>query len=789
MSVLPSMPGMLPSESDDLQIEIRGLLQHAFASQREWIDNRLKQQEQLLSRLMVQATERGRSTACGGNANLTVTGEIISRGDTPKDLGAAGAFESESSDSRAPRTPIPAFMSSPASGGSFSKPPPATQDAFVKPQKPSRQSTEDLTAAEASSLGTGEVSNAQIKNSESAVGMDAVVPISAPIAEAATENDELQDLVSRLEDMFDLLDLDASGTINRGELKKAFEQVGIPPIPAIQAFLQNGSNMEIDRLEWLHTIEDASNQAPDEFTTFAKKLIDVQSEKGSILSDAKKPYCRTYIRHDSQNRMLWDMLMMILLFWVCLSMPLVLGFGEIAWISSVDRVADVLFLLDVAFNFWTTYIDRNDVLVTHNKQMALHYLRTWFLLDFISSVPWDLVTAGLLPSLQSIKMLKIGKIAKVFKLLRLGKMIKSFASSELLETIEDQFSPKASQTLGRLINLIVVTFMVCHWLACFLAVFDNGMFEFYLGPEASAIEQKYVSAFYWAVTTLTTVGYGDFVPKSDQERGYVMIAMLIGSAFFGYIIGSITSVITDMDIDKRKFNERMDVVQAWLDFHERMPAILRRRIRRHFKEHYRNKTIADDATIVSELSGMLRADTAYFIIHEKVHKNPVFRGLPGSALASLVCVLKKTTAKPDENIVIAGDPGAAMYVIIEGQAEVTEGELWVPSDVPREYAVKLAKDLDEGASFGEEILFSLEQSYRYTVTARASVSMYELAMDSFQYQFRNMPELTQRMLVNLFRSRKNMMRLRWKEVKQKTAVSLAVPDFASVVCTAVKSAA
>jgi hypothetical protein len=49
---------------------------------------------------------------------------------------------------------------------------------------------------------------------------------------------------------------------------------------------------------------------------------------------------------------------------------------------------DILFCIDVAVTFCTAYVSRG-VYHANLREISLHYLRTWFLIDFFGSVPFD----------------------------------------------------------------------------------------------------------------------------------------------------------------------------------------------------------------------------------------------------------------------------------------------------------------------------------------------------------------------------------------------------------------
>ena len=58
--------------------------------------------------------------------------------------------------------------------------------------------------------------------------------------------------------------------------------------------------------------------------------------------------------------MTWDLFVILLTIWNCLSIPFFFAFNtpESIILEVVDNIIDVLFLFDMVFNFFTTYINR-----------------------------------------------------------------------------------------------------------------------------------------------------------------------------------------------------------------------------------------------------------------------------------------------------------------------------------------------------------------------------------------------------------------------------------------------
>jgi hypothetical protein len=80
--------------------------------------------------------------------------------------------------------------------------------------------------------------------------------------------------------------------------------------------------------------------------------------------------------------------------------------------------------------------------------------------------------------------------------------------------------------------------------------------------------KRIVLMLYFALTTLSTVGYGDYHPISDLEMIITSLVMLGGVAFFSYIMGNFIEIITNYDA-KMGTLDKSDELNTWITSLER----------------------------------------------------------------------------------------------------------------------------------------------------------------------------------------------------------------------------
>ena len=198
----------------------------------------------------------------------------------------------------------------------------------------------------------------------------------------------------------------------------------------------------------------------------------------------------------------------------------------------------------------------------------INYLSGWFAVDIVSTIPWTdvLVFLGTTGSENAKDLKRSLRLSRLLRLLKLGRMLKIKARLEDTFQIQEGFK--------EVTNFLIMFALLTHWFACaFYALGDShldrqhadwnketGMYE----CNGSSLDladcswatgrklytnhrsENYPAAGYWAVMTLTTVGYGDVSAKFTTQRYLGAFAMVVGALMFAYGVSHIVNIIEEL---------------------------------------------------------------------------------------------------------------------------------------------------------------------------------------------------------------------------------------------------
>jgi len=338
-------------------------------------------------------------------------------------------------------------------------------------------------------------------------------------------------------------------------------------------------------------------------------------------------------------------------------------------------------------------------------------------------------------SVKSAKLLKTSKIFKMLKMMRLSKVHKIIRFANLPGSLDELMSTSQMQARITFGGLFCVMLLICHWLACGMCLFGCDFSN--SNCDLPSVD-RYLTGYYWAITTVTTVGYGDITGSTTQTRCYTVFAMLVGGAFYGYFIGSISSVVSINDLNAKAYFARMDNLQAWLD-HSCFPPELRSKIHRYFKTHFSQKPAPDEISILTDLSPELRNAVSKYLIGGDVMHIPMFERLPKGVMPRIMQILQSTSCEADSVICEDGEAGSAMYIITKGIAHKTVQN--------SDETIRICT----GDCFGEEIVVGCKEAYEYTIIAATDIELIYIAEDELRNCLVSMPDVFKSMRATVAR--------------------------------------
>jgi len=91
----------------------------------------------------------------------------------------------------------------------------------------------------------------------------------------------------------------------------------------------------------------------------------------------------------------------------------------------LDVAVDILFTFDILINFISAYEDTFTCkLETSLCAIGKNYIMSWFLLDVLCVIPFDLIEYIVLEDSRHIKLVRLTRLARIYKLTRIIRLLK-----------------------------------------------------------------------------------------------------------------------------------------------------------------------------------------------------------------------------------------------------------------------------------------------------------------------------------------------------------------------------
>ncbi|XP_028677815.1 potassium voltage-gated channel subfamily H member 5 [Erpetoichthys calabaricus] len=423
------------------------------------------------------------------------------------------------------------------------------------------------------------------------------------------------------------------------------------------------------------------------------RLAEVLQLGSDILPQYKQEAPKTpphIILHYCAFKTTWDWVILILTFYTAIMVPYNVSFktkqNNIAWLV-LDSVVDVIFLVDIVLNFHTTFVGPGGEVISDPKLIRMNYLKTWFVIDLLSCLPYDIINAfenvdegisSLFSSLKVVRLLRLGRVArKLDHYLEYGAAV--------------------------LVLLVCVFGLVAHWLACIwysigdYEVIDeltntiqtdswlyqlamsigspyrynvSGSGQWEGGPSKDSL---YISSLYFTMTSLTTIGFGNIAPTTDGEKIFSVAMMMVGSLLYATIFGNVTTIFQQMYANTNRYHEMLNNVRDFLKLYQ-VPKGLSERVMDYIVSTWAMSKGIDTEKVLSICPKDMRADICVHLNRKVFNEHPAFRLASDGCLRSLAVEFQTIHCAPGDLIYHAGESVDALCFVVSGSLEVIQDD-------------------------------------------------------------------------------------------------------------------
>ncbi|EAR98365.2 cation channel family protein (macronuclear) [Tetrahymena thermophila SB210] len=387
---------------------------------------------------------------------------------------------------------------------------------------------------------------------------------------------------------------------------------------------------------------------------------------------------------------IWQTIILICDSIVMIYIPFQISFQpiEVVEVYLLKVVLPIVYFMNLFINLNVSAYDKGIVITSRSKIVKLYFTNS-FIFDFIAI---------------------IASFSHSFLLL-----IRYFYSNSLIEQLKSYFILNSNlSAVIQLTSLVIKIFAFSHIFSCFWhAIGQYYYFQkigwiYELGFSNEDSYKIYIVCFYYAVVTMSTIGYGDIYAKTTGEMLFMIFAILISSCLFGYTINQIGTIITELRYKHEICSKKQAKLEEYLSRHQ-VDAGLRSKARKYIQYIYQQENIMnkDGQENLKHLNSYLKQEIQKDIktkafsktkqIFQCISRNPKF-------LDRVVSIIKEQQYGPEELINLPNQNcNPSLHIIQYGEVEIFIKSR--ESNLP----FKTIQFLKAGSVFGQQEFFTNNQ--------------------------------------------------------------------------------